>query len=244
VSLPFRANPVEKALLTMTATETRAATGTPSRPRRAVPALDWVSYAKALVFAAALWPAASLVWGVVFVPETLGANPAETILHVTGNWTLQFLLLTLAITPLRRLTGWNDLIRFRRMLGLFAFFYGVLHASAYIGFDRFFQLDEIIADIWKRPFITVGFAALLLMTPLAVTSTRGWIRRLGGARWNKLHQLVYGVALLGVLHYVWLVKRDLTWPLIYAAILAVLLGLRVFWKLRPRPAARRRASPA
>jgi methionine sulfoxide reductase heme-binding subunit len=228
----------------MTATKTRAAADLPARLRRAAPALDWVPYAKAAVWVLALWPAASLIRGVVFVPDTLGANPAETILHVTGDWTLRFLLLTLALTPLRRLTGWNWTIRFRRLLGLFAFFYSVLHAGAYIGFDRFFQLDEIIADIWKRPFITVGFAALVLMTPLAVTSTRGWIRRLGGARWIKLHRLVYAVALLGVLHYVWLVKRDLTWPLIYAAILALLLGLRVFWKLRPGAARRRQASPA
>jgi sulfoxide reductase heme-binding subunit YedZ len=177
-------------------------------------------------------------------PETLGANPAETILHVTGDWTLQFLLLTLALTPLRRLTGWNWVIRFRRLLGLFAFFYGVLHLSAYVGFDRFFQPGEIVADLWKRPFITVGFAALLLMTPLAITSTKGWIRRLGGPRWNRLHQLVYAVALLGVLHYWWLVKRDLTWPLIYAGILAVLLGIRLYWKLRPRRRAVMRRSPA
>jgi methionine sulfoxide reductase heme-binding subunit len=232
---------------TMSSTQTLAPVGNAPRPRRAAPAADWIPYAKAAVWVAALWPAGSLVFAVFQAPETLGANPAETILHVTGDWTLQFLLLSLAVTPLRRLTGWNALIRFRRLLGLFAFFYGVLHASAYVGFDRFFQLGEIAADIWKRPFITVGFAALLLMTPLAITSTKGWIRRLGGPRWNRLHQLVYAVALLGVLHYWWLVKRDLTWPLIYAGVLVVLLGIRLYWKLRPRQSRRRAAlhpSPA
>ena len=187
---------------------------------------------KTLVWIAALYPLMSLVTRVVVDPVSLGANPAETILHVTGDWTLRFLLLSLAITPLRRITKIGGLIRFRRLLGLFAFFYGVLHLAAYIGFDRFFVLSEIGADIVKRPFITVGFAALLLMTPLAITSTRGWVMRLGGARWQNLHRLVYGVAIFGVVHYWWLVKRDITDPLLYAAILALLLAYRVIAKAK------------
>lgn len=198
---------------------------------------------KTLIWCAALYPLGLLAWQIVFDPIALGANPAETILHVTGDWTLRFLLITLAITPLRRITMIGGLIRFRRLLGLFAFFYGVLHLAAYIGFDRFFVLSEIGADIIKRPFITVGFAALLLMTPLAITSTRNWVMRLGGARWQKLHRLVYAVAVLGVLHYWWLVKRDITEPLIYALILAVLLGYRVIATAR-KTSARGSGSPS
>ena len=191
---------------------------------------------KAIVWLAALYPVASLSWRILIDPLALGANPAETILHVTGDWTLRFLLASLAITPLRRFTQIGGLIRFRRLLGLFAFFYGVLHLSAYIGFDRFFVLSEIGADIVKRPFITVGFAALVLMTPLAITSTRGWVMRLGGARWQALHRLVYAVALLGVLHFWWLVKRDVTEPLIYAVTLAALLASRFIAKAKRTPA--------
>jgi sulfoxide reductase heme-binding subunit YedZ len=213
----------------------------PSAGRGPAP-VNWVPWAKAVLWVAALYPAGRLAWTVLNAPEDLGANPAETILHVTGDWTLQFLLLTLAVTPLRKLSGWNWPIKFRRLLGLFAFFYGVLHLSAYIGFDRYFRFDEIGADIVKRPFITVGMLALALMLPLAVTSTRGWIRRLGAQRWNRLHKLVYPVALLGVLHYWWLVKRDVTWPLIYAGILALLLGIRALWALRPRQPRRLRAA--
>ena len=199
--------------------------------------------AKALVWIAALYPLAALIFRVVFDPISLGANPAETILHVTGDWTLRFLLLSLAITPLRRITMIGGLTRFRRLLGLFAFFYGVLHLAAYIGFDRFFVLSEIGADIIKRPFITVGFAALLLMTPLAITSTRGWVMRLGGVRWQNLHRLVYAVAIFGVVHFWWLVKRDITEPLIYAAILAALLGYRLIAKAR-KPSARGSGFPS
>lgn len=198
---------------------------------------------KTLIWCAALYPLGALMWRVLFDPFSLGANPAETILHITGDWTLRFLLISLAITPLRRITMIGGLIRFRRLLGLFAFFYGVLHLAAYIGFDRFFVLSEIGADIIKRPFITVGFAALLLMTPLAITSTRQWVMRLGGARWQKLHRLVYAVAVLGVLHYWWLVKRDITEPLIYALILAALLAYRVIAKARKR-SARESGSPS
>lgn len=198
---------------------------------------------KTLIWIAALYPLASLVWRVFFDPLSLGANPAETILHVTGDWTLRFLLLSLAITPLRRITMIGGLIRLRRLIGLFAFFYGVLHLAAYIGFDRFFVLSEIGADIVKRPFITVGFAALVLMTPLAITSTRGWVMRLGGPRWQALHRLVYAVAVFGVVHYWWLVKRDITEPLIYAAILAALLGFRLIARAR-KPSARGSGFPS
>jgi methionine sulfoxide reductase heme-binding subunit len=211
-----------------------------TRPARATGWRDPVRLAKPVVFAAALWPFARLAFAVLYDPLSLGANPAETILHVTGDWCLQFLLITLAVTPVRRFTGWNAAIRFRRMLGLFAFFYGTVHLTAYVAFDQYFDLEAIVKDIVKRPFITVGFSALVLMLPLAVTSTKGWIRRLGAERWNRLHKLVYAVALLGVLHYWWLVKRDITWPLVYAAVLAVLLGWRL-WR-RSQPSARQRAS--
>jgi sulfoxide reductase heme-binding subunit YedZ len=179
---------------------------------------------------------AALSWKIILDPLALGANPAETILHVTGEWALRLLLLTLAITPLRRITMVGGLIRFRRLLGLFAFFYGVVHLGCYIAFDRFFVFTEITADIIKRPFITVGFAALVLMIPLAITSTRAAVMRLGGARWQDLHRLVYVVAILAVLHFWWLVKRDVTEPLIYAAILAVLLGYRIIARARKRSA--------
>ncbi|MCP8940579.1 sulfoxide reductase heme-binding subunit YedZ [Alsobacter sp. SYSU M60028] len=209
---------------------------------------DPVRALKPLVFLLCLAPALLLVHDVLYDPEALGANPAETIEHVTGDRSMQFLLGTLAITPLRRITGWGKLIRFRRMLGLFAFFYGVLHLAAYIAFDHYFDVPAILADIVKRPFVTVGFAALVLMTPLAVTSTAGWIRRLGAQNWSRLHKAVYAIAVLGVLHYWWLVKRDLTWPMIYGAILAVLLGWRVWnetlGRQRRRPArVRARAEP-
>lgn len=199
--------------------------------------MRWRSGAKAILWLVALYPLASLLGRIIYDPISLGANPAETILHVTGDWTLRFLLLSLAITPLRRLTHIGGLIRFRRLLGLFAFFYGALHLAAYIGFDRFFVLSEIGADIIKRPFITVGFAALVLMTPLAITSTRGWVMRMGGVAWQRLHRLVYAVAILGVLHFWWLVKRDVTEPLIYALILTLLLALR-FVPRTKKPASR------
>jgi sulfoxide reductase heme-binding subunit YedZ len=176
-----------------------------------------------------------LAYAVAFDPLALGANPAERILHETGDWCLQFLLLTLAVTPVRRLSGWNWPIKFRRMLGLFAFAYGVMHLSAYVAFDQYFDVAAIVRDVWKRPFITVGFLALVLMTPLAITSTKGWIRRMGGPAWNRLHKLVYPVTILGVVHYWWLVKRDITWPVIYALVLALLLGYRL---LRSRRSAR------
>jgi len=157
----------------------------------------------------------------------LGANPIEVITHSTGDWTLRFLLITLSVTPLRKLLKQPWLIRFRRMFGLFAFFYVSLHFLTYIVLDKFFDLHEMLADVLKRPFITVGFAAFLLLIPLALTSTTGWIRRLGGKRWQALHRLIYVSAILGVIHYLWLVKADRKKPLEYGFILAVLLGYRV-----------------
>ena len=184
---------------------------------------------KLLVFSASLLPLAWLFW--LAWSDQLGANPVETLSHRTGDWSLRFLLLTLAVTPVRRLTGWNGLQRFRRMLGLFAFFYVSLHFGVYLIFDQFFDLSTIIADVAKRPYITVGFAAFLLLIPLAVTSTNRMIKRLG-RNWQRLHRLVYLIAILGVLHYLWLVKADLREPLMYAGILAVLLGYRLWWRIR------------
>jgi sulfoxide reductase heme-binding subunit YedZ len=184
---------------------------------------------KVPVFVLALGPLGWLAWAAV--TDNLGANPIEVITDETGTWTLRFLVLTLLITPLRRWLGWNDLVRFRRMLGLFAFFYGSLHFLTYIWLDQFFAIDEIVKDVAKRPFITAGFTAFVLMIPLALTSTKGWIRRLG-RRWRTLHRLVYVSAIVGVVHYWWLVKADISRPLRYAAIVAVLLAVRVWWAAR------------
>lgn len=182
---------------------------------------------KVILFVFALVPLGRLLDGVLFRPEFLGANPAEFITRSTGDWALRCLLGTLALTPLRRLSGWNWLLRLRRMFGLFAFFYAVLHFSSYLSFDHFFDIMAIAADIVKRPFITVGFLCLVLLLPLAVTSTQKMVRRLGGRRWLQLHRLVYVIGPLAVLHYWWMVKRDLTEPIIYAVILALLLGARL-----------------
>ena len=190
--------------------------------------------AKAIVFALALVPLAKLAAGVFYFPEWLGANPAEFITRATGDWTLRFLLITLAITPLRKILAWPWLLRLRRMLGLFAFFYGVVHLSSYVAFDHVFDVVEIVKDIVKRPFITVGFTALLLMLPLAITSTAAMVKRLGARRWLALHRLVYVIAPLGVLHFWWMVKADVTEPAVYALILAVLLGYRAGSALRGR----------
>ena len=195
---------------------------------------------KAFLFCVAFIPLGKLFAALVFYPEWLGANPAEFITRTTGDWTLRFLLLTLAVTPLRKVLGWHWLARFRRMLGLYAFFYGVAHLSSYVAFDHAFDAIEILEDIVKRPFITVGFTALVLMTPLAITSTDAMVRRLGAKRWLALHKLVYLIAPLGVLHFWWLVKKDVTEPVIYAVILAALRGYRIAAKLAER---RRRARP-
>ena len=179
-------------------------------------------------------PLAVLVFNVA--TGRTSANPAEDIILTTGIWAYRFLLTTLAITPVRRLTGWNRLIQYRRMLGLFAFFYASVHLASYVAFDRVFQWGEIAADVAKRPFITAGMAAFALMIPLAVTSTRGWIRRLG-RRWQLLHRIVYLSAAAAALHFIWKVKVAIGEPIYYAAILAALLAIRVWWWLRPRPRA-------
>jgi sulfoxide reductase heme-binding subunit YedZ len=199
------------------------------RPRDAVTRL------KPALFIACLLPLALLTWR--GFTQRLGANPIEHITHASGWWALAFLMLTLAVTPLRRLSGRADLLRLRRMLGLFAFFYASLHFLTYLWLDQFFDLAAIGKDVLKRPFITLGFAAFTLMLPLALTSTRAMVRRLGARRWQALHRLVYAVAVLGVLHFVWLVKKDLREPLLFAAVLAVLLGARLVWRRRDaRPA--------
>lgn len=215
---------------------------------------------KPAVFLAALGPAGWLAWAAL--TGNLSANPLDDLTKETGVWTLRFLCIALAITPLRRLTGWNAAIKFRRMTGLLAFFYGSLHFLTYAIVDRFAGLDfpdgvvalstvrnfgaSVGEDVYKRPFITIGFAAWLTMLPLAITSTAGWIRRLGGKRWNRLHRLVYLTGILGPLHYWWLVKADVNRPLTYAAVVALLLGLRIYWnRARRTPVpARPRATPA
>jgi len=179
---------------------------------------------KALVVATALGPVAWLLHAAF--TGGLGANPIDKITDETGTWTLRLLLATLAVTPLRRLTGWNEVIRVRRLLGLAAFSYGSLHFLTYVVLDQFFAFDLMAKDVVKRPFITVGFTGFVLMVPLAVTSTAGWVRRLGGRRWARLHRLVYVSAAAGVVHYYWLVKADTSRPVRYGVVLATLLGLR------------------
>jgi methionine sulfoxide reductase heme-binding subunit len=212
---------------------------------------------KSFVFLASLGPAAWLVWAAL--TGNLSANPLSDLTNETGVWALRFICVTLAITPLRRLTGWNAVIRFRRMAGLFAFFYATLHFLTYLIVDRFAGLDfpngEIVIvtwstvrglaasvwdDIYKRPFITVGFTALMTMVPLAITSTAGWIRRLGGRRWNRLHKLVYATGVLVVVHYYWLVKADVRRPIAYGVVVGALLGARLVWRYRTaiRPSTR------
>ncbi len=187
---------------------------------------------KPFVFLLCLVPFSLLVWGAL--TGDLGANPVETITHTTGDWILRFLLITLGITPLRQLTGWNWLIRFRRMTGLFAFFYAILHFTIYCLSIQALNFHEIGIDIAKRPYVTVGFSSFVLMIPLAITSTRKWIVRLGGKRWQLLHRLIYLSAIGGVLHYLWLVKLDITNPVRYGVVLAVLLLFRVWTVVRPR----------
>lgn len=191
---------------------------------------------KLLAFLSCLGPAALLVWKGYH--DRLGANPVDVITRTTGRWTLIFLLLTLSITPVRKLSRLPWLIRFRRMLGLFAFFYGSLHLMTYVWLDKFFDFPMMLHDIAKRRFITAGMTAWTVMLPLALTSTSGWIRRLGGKRWQRLHRLIYFSAAAGVIHFIWLVKADLRAPLTYGAILAALLLFRIAaWmigKLRAR----------
>lgn len=194
---------------------------------------------KVVLFVSALVPLGRLAWKALH--DGLGANPIEVITHATGDWTLILVLSTLAITPLRRITRQYWLIGLRRMVGLFAFFYAVLHFLTYIWLDKFFDVHEMLKDIGKRKFITVGFTAFVLLIPLAITSTAGWIRRLGGKNWQRLHRLIYLTGIGGVVHYIWLVKADLRKPLEYAFVLSVLLLYRVgVWVSERR---KRRAPP-
>jgi methionine sulfoxide reductase heme-binding subunit len=192
-------------------------------------------WAKLVVFLACLAPLGFLAARTY--NGRLGANPVEFLQHFTGDWTLRFLLITLAVTPLRKILNLPDLIRYRRMLGLFAFTYVCLHFFTYIGPDQSFDLAAMWKDVAKRPFVTVGFSGFVLLIPLAITSTKGWIRRLGGKNWQALHRLIYITSLCGVVHYYWLVKSDHRLPLLYGVILALLLLYRfVTALLKPRPA--------
>lgn len=187
--------------------------------------------AKVFIFAVSLLPAGLLTYALLTGGD-LGVNPAETIQLTTGRWAFKFLLLSLAVTPLRRLTGWNVVIRFRRMLGLFAFFYATLHLAAYYAFDLNFSLGQLFVDTAKRPFIFMGMAAFFTMLPLALTSTTGWIRRLGKT-WTTLHRLVYASAVCAAIHFAWKVKVLTGDPVWYAAAVALLLGFRLVWAARP-----------
>jgi methionine sulfoxide reductase heme-binding subunit len=198
-----------------------------------VPKTRWeIRILKPLVFLVALLPLGLLAWK-AWAGE-MSANPIKDITEETGIWTLRFILFTLAVTPLRKISGWATAARFRRMIGLFAFFYGSLHFVTYIYLDQFFALDEILKDVAKRPFITVGFAAFLMMIPLALTSPTIVAKWMGGKKWRLLHRLVYCTALGGVLHYLWLVKADTQRPLMYGGFLAVLLGFRLWEYFRSR----------
>jgi len=199
------------------------------------------SLLKPAAFLICLVPFGQLVYRAYI--EDLGANPIEAITRFTGSWSLLILLASLAVTPLRRLTGWNELIRYRRMFGLFAFSYATLHFATYMILDLYFDFSAIAKDILKRPYITVGFTALVLMIPLAITSTSAMIRRLG-KRWQQLHFLVYVIAILGVIHFYWLVKSDITRPAQYGLVLALLLGYRLYHKWFAAPAPHRRGKTA
>ena len=197
-------------------------------------------WAKVPVWVLSLMPVCWLAWRAWH--QDLTANPIEYITHFTGDWTIRFVIFTLAITPLRKLLNLPDLIKFRRLIGLFAFFYGSLHFLTWFALDKFFDLHEILADFAKRRFITMGLLAFLSLIPLAVTSTQGWIRRLGGKRWIKLHRLIYVTAVAAVIHYYWLVKSDVRLPLLYATLVGILLGYRIvvsFIKRRATPAPKR-----
>ena len=185
-----------------------------------------VKFNKLLIFINSLVPLLFLAWDALF--GKLGVNPIEFFLRTTGVLTLIFLLVTLSVTPLRKYFGWNSLIKFRRMLGLYAFFYGFLHLITYSVFDKSFSVSAIAGDIWQRPFIAVGMLAFFLLVPLAVTSTNKMIKRLGGKNWARLHKAAYAAAILGVIHFWMIVKSDITYPLLFGLVLAVLLGYRIF----------------
>lgn len=200
------------------------------------------TFGKFVVFVNCLVPLALLLWD--WTHDRVGADPLAFITNATGTLTLVFLLISLAVTPLRRLTGWNPVVKYRRMLGLYAFFYGLLHFMTYVVFDKFFDFREMVSDAFARPFIFVGLASFLLMVPLAVTSTNGMIKRLGGKRWNLLHKSVYLVAIGGVIHFFLIVKSDIDEPLKYGAVLAVLLGYRVAVKYFPGLTLKRQPMPS
>jgi methionine sulfoxide reductase heme-binding subunit len=202
---------------------------------RAILTSKWT---KVVVFLLCLLPFIGLVDRALH--NNLGANPVEFLQHATGDWTLRFLVFTLCITPFRKLLNLPDLIRFRRMLGLFAFFYVCMHFLTYLGPDQSFDLSGMWKDVAKRPFITVGFAAFVSLIPLAITSTAGWIRRIGGKRWQMLHRLIYFAAVCGVVHYYWLVKSDVRKPVFYGALVAILL----LWRLASWISKRRSQAPA
>ncbi len=216
--------------------ELKLSATTPDQPARNGERLRKVlssKWIKLPVFALCLAPLGQLAWRAFH--HGLTANPIEYITHQTGSWTLIFIVITLAVTPARKLLHLAELIRFRRMLGLFAFFYGLLHFSTWLGLDKFFDWQEMLHDVSKRPFITAGFTGFVLMLPLALTSTAGWIRRLGGKRWLALHRLIYVTAIAGVVHYYWLVKSDVRKPLFYGTLVALLLAWRVgFWLVARR----------
>jgi len=200
------------------------------------PSPKQVSLIKGAVFVAALIPFLRVAW---LVFRQVPVDPLEFITHETGDWALYLLCITLAVTPLRRITSWNWLIKLRRMLGLFTFFYALLHFIAFFWFDHFFDLAAMLRDVAKRPFILVGFTAFVLLIPLAATSTNGMIKRLGGKRWQWLHRLIYAIGPLAILHYWWMKegKSDFAQPILFGAIVAALLGLRVFWHVKRKPQA-------
>lgn len=180
-----------------------------------------------LVVMLSLLPLAWIAWALV--ADALGANPIREVVIETGLWTLRFLALTLAVTPIRRLTGWNGLVRQRRTLGLITFGYASVHLLSFSGLDQAFDWQDIVNEVLKHRYTFVGMATYIMLLPLAITSTKGWIRRLGGKRWNRLHKLVYVAAIGGTVHYLWAVKKDTTFPLVYLALFALLLGVRLWW---------------
>ncbi|NNG23958.1 sulfite oxidase heme-binding subunit YedZ [Telluria aromaticivorans] len=199
------------------------------------PSTKQIGFIKAALFVLALLPFLRMAY---LVAQGVPVEPLEFLTRGTGDWTLYFLCITLAVTPLRRFTGWNWVIKLRRMFGLFTFFYALLHFTCFLWFDHFFDIAEMLKDVVKRPFITVGFIAFVLLVPLAATSTNAMIRKLGGKRWQQLHRLVYVIAPLGILHFWWMKagKNDFQEPIIFGVIVAVLLGLRVYWSVAKRPA--------